>query len=202
MINLELIHKEVEKLRKADPGCKFFGADHHRYQFNKCLSETSISSFEKMYNFSIPNEFKEFLLTVGNGGVGPAYGIFPLKDTFFDFKLKDMPPIPVDKPFPYTEPWNEEWINNIDWDHERPNDEIVKNYMNVSHISGTLQIAHYGHGCTYLLVVTGPEVGNIWFDGRADYGGIFPECEQNKPRLSFLDWYFGWLQSRLQEIYQ
>jgi hypothetical protein len=42
-------------------------------------------------------------------------------------------------------------------------------------IAGSLQISHFVHGCTFLLVVNGIVKGHIWFDCRADYSGLVSE---------------------------
>ncbi|MCS2712051.1 hypothetical protein NXW96_22165 [Bacteroides fragilis] len=33
-----------------------------------------------------------------------------------------------------------------------PETEIVDAYISTAHIAGSLQISHFGHGCTFLLV--------------------------------------------------
>ena len=71
--------------------------------------------------------------------------------------------------------------------------------MDVHHIFGCLQIAHFGHGCTYLLVVSGSEKGHVWFDGRADYSGIFPELV-NEQKQTFIQWYLNWLNVEIEYI--
>lgn len=83
-----------------------------------------------------------------------------------------------------------------------PDDSLVDEYMNVKHIQGCLEICHFGHGCAFLLVLSGREAGNIWFDGRADYGGIEPELNNLGERTSFSEWYLNWLENSLGEISQ
>ena len=91
--------------------------------------------------------------------------------------------------------WNEdEWIDAIDWDGgERPDDEVLEKYMSTNHITGCLQICHIGHGATYLLVVNGEEYGNMWLDGRIDYGGLKPLLNEKGERVSFISWFTEWL---------
>ena len=169
-------------------------------EFNPYLPDVEIAAFEQRFSISLPDDYKYFLSEIGNGGFGCGYGLKPLNETVCDWKLHNKPFINLARPFPYTEAWNEEWINAIDWDNdERPTLYQNDNYMDVCHISGCLQIAHYGHGCTYLLVVNGSEKGNVWFDGRADYSGIFPELADGKKQM-FIQWYINWLNAEIENI--
>ncbi|MFO0907832.1 MAG: SMI1/KNR4 family protein [Isosphaeraceae bacterium] len=49
-----------------------------------------------------------------------------------------------------------------------------------------ITIASLGCGMAWLLVVSGPDAGNVWFH---DEDGFVP----SDPRCAFLDWYEGWL---------
>lgn len=168
--------------------------------FNKCLSNAEITAFERKFSISLPDDYKYFLSEIGNGGFGCGYGLKPLEETVIDFKLEDKPIINLIQPFRYTKEWNEEWVYKIDWDNdEHPTLKQVDNYMDVHHIFGCLQIAHFGHGCTYLLVVSGSEKGHVWFDGRADYSGIFPELV-NEQKQTFIQWYLNWLNVEIEYI--
>jgi hypothetical protein len=51
-----------------------------------------------------------------------------------------------------------------------------------------------------LLVVKGEEAGTLWFDGRADYSGIFPETIGSRRRITFADWYMHWVDGLLADI--
>ena len=160
--------------------------------FNNKLSMEEIKYFEKQKNLLLPNEYKFFLNQIGNGGFGPGQGILKLQESVVDFKLDSKPLINLFKPFRYIKEWNPIWIESFDWENEKPDLDIVNQYMDVSHISGTLQISHYGHGCTNLIVVNGLNFGEIWFDSRADYGGLIPEFNNIK-RFCFFEWYINWL---------
>lgn len=169
-------------------------------KMNERISPNEISSFEQEYKISLPKEYKLFLLNIGNGGIGPDYGLLSLQDSIWDTKLKNSSKIKITSPFLYTDSWNENWIADLDWDNgERPDDAKLNEYMDVKHISGCLQIGHIGHGCTYLLVVNGQEYGNIWIDDRADYGGLNPVLSKNGQRVNFAEWYIDWLNEELEK---
>ncbi len=161
--------------------------------FNNILTQSEINDFEIKYDVKLPTEYKQFLTEIGNGGPGPNYGLFSLQKSIIDFKLDDKPIINISSDFKYKNAWNETWIDSIDWEIERPELQIANQYMDVSHISGCLQISHYGHGCTNLLVIKGVCKGQIWFDGRADYEGLAPEENEQGHVYNFLEWYDSWL---------
>jgi hypothetical protein len=194
------INRRLLSLKERDPGFKEFGASTHQYQLNAPLSLADVEAFEQTYQAQLPADYREFLLDAGNGGAGPFYGLRSLQDSLIDFKLKEKPLIAISKPFPYTEKWNAAWIEEFDWEGEHPEDDLVNAYMDVAHIQGCLEICHFGHGCTFLLVISGSERGNIWFDGRADYGGLEPELNGRGSRISFSEWYMQWLEEKLQQV--
>ncbi|MBO1883813.1 SMI1/KNR4 family protein [Capnocytophaga sp. Marseille-Q4570] len=167
---------------------------------NPTISEEEVSEIEKRNNIILPKDYREFIIKIGNGCIGPRQGLLSLQESMFDFKLRDNPAINLSKPFAYNEKWNEdEWIDAIDWDGgERPDDEVLEKYMSTNHITGCLQICHIGHGATYLLVVNGEEYGNMWLDGRIDYGGLKPLLNEKGERVSFISWFTEWLDEAVQ----
>ena len=167
---------------------------------NPTISEDEVSEIEKRNNIILPKDYREFIIKIGNGCIGPRQGLLSLQESMFDFKLRDNPAINLSKPFPYNKKWNEdEWIDAIDWDGgERPDDEVLEKYMSTNHITGCLQICHIGHGATYLLVVNGEEYGNMWLDGRIDYGGLKPLLNEKGERVSFISWFTEWLDEAVQ----
>ena len=167
---------------------------------NPTISEDEVSEIEKRNKIILPKDYREFIIKIGNGCIGPRQGLLSLQESMFDFKLRDNPAINLSKPFSYNEKWNEdEWIDAIDWDGgERPDDEVLEKYMSTNHITGCLQICHIGHGATYLLVVNGEEYGNMWLDGRIDYGGLKPLLNEKGERVSFISWFTEWLDEAVQ----
>jgi len=161
--------------------------------FNKVISQDEIRHFEEKYDISLPKGYRQFLTEIGNGGPGPNWGILSLQESVIDFKLVHKPPIDIASNFKYKSAWNETWIDSIDLEEERPDDDLFNQYIDVSHISGCLQISDCGHGCTNLLVIKGDCKGQIWSDGRAFYEGITPEKNEENHTYTFLEWYDSWL---------
>lgn len=161
---------------------------------NPVMSIEEIAQFENNLGIVLPVSYREFILKIGNGGIGPAYGLLSFQEAMIDFKLETLPTINLSKPFRYAQGWNEHWVFDIDWENgERPSEEQLEKYMSVEHLDGCLQIAHIGHGCTYLLVLNGSDAGYMWTDDRADYGGINPLLDSNGNKMDFMEWYMGWL---------
>ncbi len=54
------------------------GAVCHRYRAAPRLSQAEVTAFEVAQLVSLPAEYREWITTVGNGGVGPDEGLGPL----------------------------------------------------------------------------------------------------------------------------
>ena len=51
-----------------------------------------------------------------------------------------------------------------------------------------------------IVSITGAERGNVWVDDRANQNGIYPETAESSGRVSFLDWYWSWLETSLADV--
>jgi len=139
------------------------------------LSAPQIESFERTNGVSLPPDYREFLLRVGNGGDGPpTYGLCPLgtKPSDFDFAAPDF-----SKPFPFTQSWI--WEDG-DVSAEGGKEDVYR---------GVLILGTDGCGQYWALIVCGPEFGRIWM--LADVG-ITPVI----PGMTFSEWYEAWLDGR------
>lgn len=197
------------KLKKSDggsffrsPSYKIFGSDSHKYKFNPCVSGQQIIEFEQVNNIVLPKDYRDFLLRVGNGGSGPAYGLLKLSE--WNIELDITGDNFLSTPFPDTAKWN----NERDFDME--NDDIYESeefqrweeeYFSNKHVTGSMRICHYGCAIYYLLVVSGTEKGNVWIDDRANDEGIYPAISKKSgEQLSFTEWYNEWLDESLNQL--
>ena len=73
---IEIIVTKLQKLKAQDIAFSIFGANTHKYNFNPILTEDEIFAFEQAYKINLPNEYRQFLMQVGNGGAGPFYGLY------------------------------------------------------------------------------------------------------------------------------
>lgn len=158
----------------------------------------------------LPADYRDFLLYCGNGGAGPYYGLFPLG--LFDGAGRDREPWRegdgfagiLSRPFPHREAWNlpdarfkmpddlpaedaeDSWYESLDKEHWAP--QLT---------NGAFPICHQGCAYRNLLVVSGPERGHVWLDGRASDQGIVPVTDHERGRVSFSTWYASWLDAAL-----
>lgn len=185
---------------------KQLGTDHlnftweHQYQVGPCLLEAEVLDFERRHSSSIPDEYRRFLVEVGNGGAGPGYSLYALGEhTIEDTLDHHVTSIFVDQPYQGS---------------RRSYDAILEEVQNGAELptgfTKFLPIAYLG--CTYhcVLIMDGIERGNIW---EADFGGdpsLFPVDKLYgtrrvpegyvKKAVSFYDWYNGWLEQQIADL--
>lgn len=166
------------------------------------LSELDVLYFENVYHISLPEEYRLFLMLIGNGSTemfrlgemdnGFGYSFWHENDGFVG-KLS--------RPFPYTDAWNDlagyqecdpekdqdqHWLSQCDEQQAR----FFECYQ--AEINGAIPIAHEGCAIRLWLVVAGTETGNIWYDDRANLNGLKPLQNSDGSRTRFLDWCKGW----------
>jgi hypothetical protein len=69
----------------------------HKGCLNPVLSEEEVVAFERQHRITLPKEYRTFLLEVGNGGLGPGYGLSTLAEAAEESPTRDL-----DKPFPFS----------------------------------------------------------------------------------------------------
>ena len=206
---ISLIREKLLKLRKLDNTFEVFGASTHEYRFNPYIPIGQLNLFEQKYKITLPQDYKAFISQIGNGGAGPYYGIYPLQSDLggnnpknkFDFLKYD---------FPHTEKWNfsDKIFQKIDDLVENEENEIsnffdlvyMKEYYSEELTNGSLYLADYGCALRYILIISGKEKGNVWFDQRADRKGINPVLDQDGNKVSFSDWYISWLDNSIRQL--
>jgi hypothetical protein len=164
-------------LQRADPGFTRFGSAKHRYLLNQPLTQSEVTAFEARYAVSLPEDYRSFLLEVGDGGAGPFYGIFRLDRSHLSAR-DDLLPGFLAGEFPHAKPWNDVGDNGPDSEEE---------YFDPAHICGSLNLSHQGCGYMVRLVLNGPQRGTLWEDGRCSDTGITPFAP------GFAAWYLRWL---------
>jgi hypothetical protein len=192
MNRLERIKLKLDHLRQIDTSRTVFGAESHQYQLNPCLGEAQVHEFEHTYGIRLPDGYRSFLQTIGNGGAGPYYGIIALELSLRDWCREEDPLYPS-KAFPLRE--------SLDL-YRLGSEDDFDQYMTSYYTQGTIDICDYGCGICFLLVVNGPECGNIWVDDRASDGGILMLTQQidQDIRVDFLTWYENWLDTSIRAV--
>jgi hypothetical protein len=158
----------ADKLRLLDRRRVVFGSSRHAHRFHPPLAMQEVESFESTHGVSLPAPYRSFITELGNGGMGPYYGITPL----------DLDAPQLRQTFPYTETYTlPDDADDDAWESEIP---------------GAISICEYGCGIFLLLVVRGEAAGQVWFDGRAQ-ARISPVERKNQPadRFPFDVWWLS-----------
>lgn len=160
----DFVHDGLERLCTAKRRPKIFGADVHGFELNPPLKESAVAKFEARYKVRLPADYRRFLCVLGNGGVGPYYGIFKLgeidgPDGDEKWKENELLIGDLSEPFPHTAPWNDltgepELIDDDDA-FERADEAFNGRYWNAAK--------------------------------------LYPISIGKKPRVTFLEWYLDWL---------
>lgn len=145
-----------------------------RFVLNSPLKEEAVIEFEQQYGISLPDEYREFLLRVANGGHQSFRPLFRLNEGGEYTRILPL----LDQPFQHTKDWNE-------FNAEEDDNDF--------YIQGALPFFHEGCGYYYFLVVTGSERGNIWMDARVSDGGVLPvkDTQTGQP-ITFFQWFKWW----------
>ncbi len=196
---------DISQLASVGIHSSLFGAQYHGFRMNPPLKENEVSDFETRWSISLPDEFRSFLLLVGNGGAGPGYGLYPLGQSMHLRELIDCDSntLKPEDPFPHTQPWNDltgkPYPNNVSdlglYDEQAA--AFLPRYFDPKWSYGAIPLSTRGCGLEVILVVTGVERGTVWHDDRAAYDGIYPVTQAGRERIGFLDWYRAWLDEAL-----
>lgn len=203
---IERISNKIKELKRKDSRYEIFGSGNHRYALYKPISLQEIRRFEAKHNITLPSGYVNFLTLIGDGGVGPHYGLEPLENALYrdpDYLSQEL--LDPSKPFLYTEPWNMKFDavrdDNCIADAEMERyAQFEESYFAKERMNGTISICNFGCGVNIVLVVNGAEYGNVWMDDRSSDYGIHPYYNTNDGRLNFLDWYEKWLDSSLLKL--
>ena len=192
MLNFNEISQKTQVLREAAFYPKI-GPDYNKFELNPCLSEDEIHYFEDRHNTILPDDYRQFLLKLGNGGAGPHYGLLKLQSShpkhmiglpWTQEEWNNQPFDSLSKSFPYTGNSDEDIIIANSFYDDRGNDKDSSDDT----FSGMLVISHQGCTCWNLLVVNGKFKGEIWeYESCSNDSGFTPT---NK---DFATWYMEWL---------
>ncbi|MFE5724383.1 SMI1/KNR4 family protein [Streptomyces erythrochromogenes] len=153
-----------------------------RYELRPPLPEAEVRAFEEEHGFRLPEEYRTFVTTVGDGPAGPRHGLMPLitprpeadDDWAVDDEWRDdrrpgrlAAPCPIRTPRPY--------------DENRRYDEAEGLTL------GTLMLAEEGCGIYLRLILGGPLAGQVWHLDQ-EFGCHTLESPD------FRTWYTDWLE--------
>jgi SMI1 / KNR4 family (SUKH-1) len=203
---LELAEK-LQRLKQLDRSFEYDDARYHRYGLHAPLPEKELLEFEHCYGVTLPEDYRQFLLLVGNGGAGPGcsgfYGIS--HDNLSQRILSRQPQRTLAVPFPFSALWCPRCSDK----------RFSKRKLDTLQWQGSLCIGSYGCSLLIHLVVSGEPRGGIWVDDFGSDNGIWPHGEvcrcffdneddyqqalRSGRRYTFFEWYDEWLTTGLQQ---
>jgi hypothetical protein len=195
---LDVIVQIQQKLREIRTQKLDLLAGGQEAQFGPPLQTAQVREIEKQLGVSIPEDFREFITSIGNGGFGPGLGLTPFGPaSLVDSRIpkRDNYIISASGEFPHTADWNYEPLRQSMEQGRADVEQHMEYYCSVDRIQGAIRIGDGGCGAINLLVLNGAERGNVWCDYRGTFGGICPATRSPKDeaRLSFTGWCDAWL---------
>lgn len=171
------------------------------------LTVAELVDLEQVIGARLPEDYRAFLLEVGNGGAGPGYGIERINRTSDGWQwtgpgittvAKLAVPFQPFDPRVYTEHDAKQPVESYFPDHDsfreakrawvRRLDDLYD-----EETFGAIALSHQGCGYYWLLVVSGPERGAVWDDSRAADVPLSPLTGAAGERVTFHRWYLDWL---------
>lgn len=194
---------------------RLFGAFSHRFRLLDPLEPEELMELEEQLGVRLPEEYREFLLQVGAGGAGPAYGVFPVRKgqdgrwawhgDGADMTLLHR----LAEPFPLTAPNStalaavyaecpepEEFEDPAAYEkaYASWDDRLRALFWDESRHVGAIFLCDLGCASREWLVVSGPEAGHMWHDYRAEDYDMGQLQNADGTPSTFADWYLGWLE--------
>jgi hypothetical protein len=204
----DLLIEDLRRLRAPGVALGVFGEESYSYHLNPVSSEDRVREFEAQNSGRLPDDYRQFIMRVGNGGAGPDYGLFPMgeMDDGFGFGPWGSFVGVLFAPFPHTRAWNdlagvpEDPEDGADEEFDALMDAFEERYWDPQQLDGAIPICHLGCTLRQWLAITGPEAGTVWCDNRTDYDGISPLQANGRHRVSFFEWYRDWVDEALSKL--
>ncbi|MFC5475110.1 SMI1/KNR4 family protein [Paraherbaspirillum soli] len=174
----EKILTKIDELHSLDKQNQVFGAALHKYKCNPRLSPVDLQIIENRLGVTLPTQLRSFYLEIGNGGVGPHYGLSPAENVTNYRAAIDYPGIDAFKTDVKTDPENLNG-NCIEVDHDE--------------LTGLIAVIQEGCGHEICLIASGPKAGNI----------VTISCDDllYESEITLIDVYQHWLDSEI-EVFQ
>ncbi len=178
------------------------------------LTRGELAELEAQTGVRLPEEYRAFLLHVGAGGAGPAYGLFPVRRVQGRWRwegdgagLADLSRLA--EPFPDQGP-DPKLVDDLraqrpeeeDFDDVEDFDDAMEAWderwdavmFAPERTAGAIVICHLGCARREWLIISGSHRGTIWSDDRADDVDLVPLLNDDGKPVTFARWYSDWLQ--------
>ena len=175
----------MEILKSLDPCYEEYGTEHYKYKLEPPVTEEEVIEFETFFKIKLPEDYRNFIINIGNGGAGPSNGLYGLWNIVGEIRYFRTRDEELSMEFPFSEQWS-------------LGDPIPEKSINIkSPTQGTIPICHHGCGMLTYLVVTGPERGNLWGFPSEE---LYPMVGKDGKRLKFAEWYMDWLDGQIARL--
>lgn len=84
MLDIPKIEAVLHRGRQWDMDFPLFGSHSHAHLFRPVLPEEEAEVWEELMELRLPEDYRQYLTRLGNGGAGPAYGIAPFRGPLRD----------------------------------------------------------------------------------------------------------------------
>lgn len=74
----EQVQQKLHRLARQDTAFKAPCSSSHRYRLKPVATEAEVESVEGRYGVRLPDDYREYVLKLANGGAGPYHGIYPV----------------------------------------------------------------------------------------------------------------------------
>ncbi len=201
------VRERVAAIASAEASQKVFGTSGHRFVLHPVLAAAELVDLEQVIGARLPEEYRAFLLEVGNGGAGPGYGIERVERTTDGWQWTGHGVTTAAKLGVPFQPFDQQVY--AEHDAKRPVESDFPDHGSFMEASrawvqrfddlhdeetfGAIALSHQGCGYYWLLVVSGPEPGTVWDDSRAADMPLSPLTDPAGQRLTFERWYLDWL---------
>jgi hypothetical protein len=165
------LRQKLLQLATLDRNRRIFGSHEpwgsgHEYQLYPALGAGYLERGEAYHNVQLPQDYRDFLLYVANGGAGPHYGLYSLEEGIGH----THPSEPF--PFEFAPVQSDDPRLGSGWREATP---------------GIVRLNDQGCGYYSFLVVNGVAYGTVWTDWTEAGEGLEPT------HSSFTAWYEAWL---------
>ena len=205
---LQRIQQKLAQAKAADKDLEVFGAKGHKYHLNPPVSEAEVLAFEEKYGISLPEDYRAFMLTIGDAKAkkldfiaGPYYGLYAF-GTQVDDLLYEGSEIYLKAPCALSpDMTQEEWESLSDpllTDEEEEDEEegyvieVENKYFaeRAKVFGGLLPLG--SQGCTYYhaLVLNGKYAGRV----------VNVDLDLAQPKFAFETNFLDWYERYLDEV--
>ena len=207
---LQRIQQKLAQAKAADKDLEVFGASSHKYHLNPPVSEAEVLAFEEKYGVSLPEDYRDFVQTIGDANAqkletmaGPYYGLSAF-GTQVDDLLYEGSEIYLKAPCAHSPEMTQEECEALsapleleDFEDEDDEEEgyvieVEDNYFaeRAKVFGGLLPLG--SQGCTYYhaLVLNGKYAGRV----------VNVDLDLAQPKFTFETNFLDWYERYLDEV--